>query len=589
LFAPTVSLILNRPDAPGNFNVQAPIALIDDTSVTGGTTLQLEDSVGGPGLVSGRFGETTDANGIKLGIGQGGANYTMAVGDFNADGSPDLVVTGTRRVNVTGSLTAPVNVNFRSVIYLVGNETAGTMRVSRPQRTTPYAFPAGSLDPLVAGGDTFVACAVGNFAALQNRVPDVVHVSLNGNLFIDSNTSSILNHAPILTIRRADLNAPFPGGGRKVVITAGETADIPVTGFDPDPGDRLTFKLAPTPTGEQPPSFVTVKDNGNNTATVMVESGDVNRGPGNLEFRIAVQATDQAASGNGGRLPLIGREYFTLVVKPNTPPTIGAIANQTVEAGKTATVQLAVNDAEGNTVTNTVVCDKGSFVTVNGTTLSIAPQAGDVGASTCTVTATDQFGLSSSTTFAITVTAPNLPPTIQAIQNQTVTQGQVVTVSVSATDPNGNNGLRLTLPNAPSFVSISDNGNGTGTIRIAPSATDTTGGNVTVQVTDQGGLTAETTFSISVQKAVSIVSASFDTRGKNLFISGTGFGSSGAKVSVNGQDVSARSIGQSDSSITLKGNKKKLNLKTGPNQITVTSGGVTSNTYVLNLLKGNDE
>jgi hypothetical protein len=294
------------------------------------------------------------------------------------------------------------------------------LRISRPQRTAAYTRNGlGVGDPLVNGGDTFVACATGNFARLLNNVPDVAHISVNGNLWIDQNITSILNHAPILTVRREDLNAPFPGGGRKEIITAGEMAEIPVTGFDVD-GDRLTFKLVATPTGQEPPSFVTIKDNGNNTATVIVNSGDVNRGPGNAIFRIAIQATDEATSGPGGRLPLIGREYFTLVVKPNTPPTIGSVANQTVEAGKTATVNLSISDKEGQTVTTKVACDKGSFVSVNGTTLTIAPQAGDVGATTCTVTATDQFGLSSTTTFAVTVTAPNLPPTITSIADQTV-------------------------------------------------------------------------------------------------------------------------------------------------------------------------
>lgn len=572
LFVPTVSLVLNRIDAPGQFNVQPPIPLIDDTAATGGTALQLEDIVGGPGIVSGRGGQS----GSLAGIGLGGANYTLAVGDFNADGQPDLVVTGTR---------LSLGVNFRSAIYLVGNETNGTLRISRPQRTASYTLNGlGVLDPLSNGGDTFVACATGNFAPLANRVPDVVHISVNGNLWIDANISSILNHAPILTIRRADLNAPFPGGGRKVEITAGESAEVPVTGFDPD-GDRLTFRLAPTSTGQQNPSFVTIMDNGNNTATVKINAGDVNRGPGNAIFRIVVEATDASTSGPGGRLPLIGREYFTLVVKPNSPPTIGSIPNQTLEAGKSATVQLSVSDPEGNTITNTVKCDKGNFVTVNGTTLSIAPQAGDVGTSTCTVTATDQFGLASSTTFAVTVLPQNLPPTLGTIADQTVRQGQTVSVNVSANDPNGNAGLRLSLTSAPAFVSLSDNGNGTGVIRISPALTDAQGGRVTVQVTDPGGLTAMTSFNVTVQKAVTITAASFDTAGKQLFISGTGFGSSGATVTVNGTNVSARVIGQSDTSITVKGGKKKLNLKSGPNQIVVTAGGVTSAPFVLNLLK----
>ncbi|KAF0249819.1 MAG: hypothetical protein FD167_773, partial [bacterium] len=134
-----------------------------------------------------------------------------------------------------------------------------------------------------------------------------------------------------------------------------------------------------------------------------------------------------------------------------------------------------------------------------------------------------------------------------------------------------------------------DNGNGTGVIRIAPALTDATGGRVTVNVTDQGGLTASTSFNVTVQRTVMINNAPFDTAGKQLFISGVGFGTSGARVTINGQDVSSRISGQSDNSITVKGNRKKLNLKPGPNQIIVIAGGVTSNTFILNLLKGSDE
>jgi hypothetical protein len=306
-------------------------------------------------------------------------------------------------------------------------------------------------------------------------------------------------------------------------------------------------------------------------------------------FRIAVEATDAGSSGPGGRLPLIGREYFTLVVQPNTPPTIGSIPNQSVEAGRTATVNLIVSDKEGQAITNTISCDKGSFATISGTTLTLAPQAGDVGTATCTITATDQFGLNSSTSFAVTVTPQNLPPTIASIQDQTVRAGQTATVNITANDPNGNAGLRLSLTSAPAFVSLSDNGNGTGVIRITPALTETQGGRVTLQVTDPAGLTAQASFNVTVQKNVSIGAASFDTGGKQLFISGSGFGTSGARVTVNGTDVSSRIIGQSDTSITVKGGRKKLSLRSGPNQIIVTSGGVTSNTFVLNLLKGNED
>src|SRR5262249_53209951 len=148
----------------------------------------------GPGIVSGRFGDPSISS---AGIGLGGANNIAAVGDFNADGSPDIVVTGTRIIN---------NVNFRSSIYLIGNATAGTVRVVRPQRSAEY----GGTNPLIAGNDTFISCVTGNFS--QNGLPSVLHLSLNGKIWVDSDVTPLLNSAPILTIRRQDLRAPFPGG-----------------------------------------------------------------------------------------------------------------------------------------------------------------------------------------------------------------------------------------------------------------------------------------------------------------------------------------------------------------------------------------
>jgi hypothetical protein len=614
----SITLLLNRPDSPGNFTVQLPTTLVDDTPAGPGVqpTLQLELGFGGPGLVSGRQGDQSsapvDTNGDGLpdsgaGIGSGGANYVLGVADYNADGSPDLVVNGTRQVifdadadiigdsgtAVAGFPGVPVVASFRAAIYLFGNETASSVRVARPLRAVEYTpinaatgAPTG-FNPFINGGDTFVANSPGNYFDDPRAVPDTLHVSIAGNIWIDANLTSILNHAPQINLRKADLPNSDIGVGRKVVITAGQTAMINVRNRASDvDGDALRFSLQRTPTGEAPPSFVTI---GETTGVLQIASADVNRGPGNASFRIAVEATDAPASlpggGPGARLPLTGRDYFTLVVLPNAPPTIGAIPNQTIEAAKTVTLQLSITDAPGQTVTASAACDRGNFVSVTGTTLTIAPQAGDVGTATCTVTATDNFGLSGRASFAVTVVAANRPPTIATIAAQTVRQLQVLNVPVTATDPDGNAALRLTLVSGPAFVTLADNGNGAGVIRIAPLITDTQGGRVTVQASD-GVLTATSSFDITVQRTVQINSV---TRAKpNLFISGLGFGQSGATVSINGQTVSSRIIGQSDSSITLKGSKKKLNLRSGPNQVTVTAGGVTSNTFVLNLLANED-
>jgi hypothetical protein len=66
-----------------------------------------------------------------------------------------------------------------------------------------------------------------------------------------------------------------------------------------------------------------------------------------------------------------------------------------------------------------------------------------------------------------------------------------------------------------------------------------------------------------------------------LTITGTGFGDAGAIVTVNGEDVSAQIVSQTDSLIELRGNKKKLNIHKGPNSVTVTVNGVASNIFTF--------
>jgi len=588
---PTVSLILNRPDAPGQFIVRPPVSLFDDTVTTGagnvgnGAALALDDSLAGPQFVSGRGASVNVLSGIQPGIGVGGANYTLAISDFNADGATDLVVSGATRVtSVFGS--TPFTTSYRAAIYLAGNTTNGSIRVARPMRVREYTFNTlGTVDTFANGGDTFVACAVGNFDLANNNVPDVVHISTNGSIYIDANITSILNHAPIVRIDRDDLNASR-GNGRKIIITAGESVNVPVRGVDVDiPADRLTFSLVAPPTGEAAPSFVNLRDNGDNTATLMINSADVNRGPGDLVVRLGVQASDNSPGTPGERLPLTGTDFITLVVKPKSPPTINPIANVSIESGRTQNISLNVSDPDGAAVNVTRKCDKDNYVFVTGTTLSIAPTEADLGTNVCTITATGPTGLRATTSFVITVRARNVAPTIDQIADQTIRSGSApVTINITSKDT-PDDILKLSLNSPLAFISLSDNGNGTGVLRIAPSINDTQNGRVTITVTDNGGLSASTSFNITIQQSVVINGATFDSAGKQLFINGIGFGTSGVRVSVNGQDVSARVSGQSENSLTVKGNKKKLNLKAGPNNLVVTANGITSNTFVLNLLQ----
>jgi sugar lactone lactonase YvrE len=90
-----------------------------------------------------------------------------------------------------------------------------------------------------------------------------------------------------------------------------------------------------------------------------------------------------------------------------------------------------------------------------------------------------------------------------------------------------------------------------------------------VRVTDGGGSETPTIATASYSKPI-------------LTITGSSFGDSGATVTINGRDVTARKRSQNEVEIVLRGGIKKLNLRAGPNEITVTVNGQTSNIFTLN-------
>ncbi|MBI4749734.1 MAG: IPT/TIG domain-containing protein [Acidobacteria bacterium] len=85
------------------------------------------------------------------------------------------------------------------------------------------------------------------------------------------------------------------------------------------------------------------------------------------------------------------------------------------------------------------------------------------------------------------------------------------------------------------------------------------------------------------QPQVTIIDARYEK--PMLTLTGSGFGTSGAMVTINGSNVSKKIKSQTDTQLTLKGNPKKLNLQVGANQIIVTINGARSNTFVLQFTK----
>ncbi len=123
----------------------------------------------------------------------------------------------------------------------------------------------------------------------------------------------------------------------------------------------------------------------------------------------------------------------TSVPIPNQPPVLSTIGNKTKNVGELLTFSINAIDPDGNPLTYSA-SGLPANATFTGTTFTWTPALNQVGTHTVTFTVSDG-SLSDSETITITVTSvinPNLPPVLDPIGNQTASQGQLLTFTVSA-------------------------------------------------------------------------------------------------------------------------------------------------------------
>ena len=79
----------------------------------------------------------------------------------------------------------------------------------------------------------------------------------------------------------------------------------------------------------------------------------------------------------------------------------------------------------------------------------------------------------------------NSPPALSPLGDQTLTTGSTVNIPITVTDPDGNH-LTISAVSLPPFASITDNGNGTGFLHLAPGQNDAGVHTVTITALDDG-------------------------------------------------------------------------------------------------------
>ena len=257
-------------------------------------------------------------------------------------------------------------------------------------------------------------------------------------------------------------------------MSEGETLSTPVRATDPDE-DEILLDIAGLP------PFASFTDNGDGTGSIDFAPGFEDAGT----FEVTVIATDD------GTPVLSDSETLTLIVNDdNQSPVLAPISDVEVNEGETATISITASDLDGDGMTFEfegpdfcVISDDGE----GAGSLQCSPGFDDDETYPVTVTVTDNGNpaLTDSATFTVTVIDVNRAPTLDPIEDQTITVGENVTIVVMADDPDDDD-LTFTIVEGPPFCNLTDNGDGTGSIQCGPGAGDTGEHTMTVRASDDG-------------------------------------------------------------------------------------------------------
>jgi uncharacterized protein with beta-barrel porin domain len=197
----------------------------------------------------------------------------------------------------------------------------------------------------------------------------------------------------------------------------------------------------------------------------------------------------------------------TETIVGNLPPVFTSLPDIQVNEGEEVSWGIFTSDPNGDAVFFEFTglpdfCTNDISVTI--VDVNCRPAIGDAGTYTVTVVATDNGTPSRSTTGTFVITVDALAPDLAPINDQTMREGDSLTIPLTATNPQDAL-LTLTGTGLPNFCSLTDNSDGTGSIICNPDQGNAGTYNVTVTVTDDGDLpqSDSESFVLTVEQFVS--------------------------------------------------------------------------------------
>ncbi|MEW5701767.1 MAG: Ig-like domain-containing protein [Candidatus Zixiibacteriota bacterium] len=283
--------------------------------------------------------------------------------------------------------------------------------------------------------------------------------------FVDvvvTNTASGLSSAPLVNgFRYLSNHAPVLATIGPQSVSEGQNLNFGVSASDID-ADSISLAA------ENAPANATFTDNGNGTGTFDFNPDYTQFGVYNVRF----------IAGDGS---LADTEIVAITVSDvNRAPILATIGPKSVDEGQNLNFGVSASDPDGpaptltaeNVPANATFIDNGA----GAGTFNFDPDFTQAGVFNVRFIAFDG-ALADTEIVAVTVNNVNRAPVLAAIGPQSINEGLLLNVGVSATDPDGN-APTLTAENVPTNANFVDNGNGTGTFTFGPDFTQSGAYNV---------------------------------------------------------------------------------------------------------------
>lgn len=417
-------------------------------------------------------GEFTDNETFQLTVGEAGSQpYRLVYSETN-DRAGQIPLSGAVAGGDLFGRLIPESGGITSILYYLD----GSNNHFKTETQAPYDINGGS-----STANAF------DTTALSDGVHTIrAKVTFSGSDIINFNTSFTVDNGTVTENQAPVLNAI---GSQSLEVNNSLSISISASDSDVDPLSFSTINL---------PAFASFTDNGNGTATLNINPATGDAG----SYSMTVNVTDGLLSDS----EVIQIHVTDPVVVENIAPVLTSIGSQTAFVDESFTINLSASDANSDPLTISLT-NGPSFVglTDNGdgtASLSGLASSTSIGQHSLTVLVSDG-ALSDSETFQLQIIEPvieNEAPVLSPIGTQTVEVGESFNLSISANDVNGNAGLIISSTDAPSFVTLTDLGDGSASLVATPGNADIGQHSMTITVSD-GELSDTETVTFNINAA----------------------------------------------------------------------------------------